>query len=275
METTLAMHWKTPSAPMGNRILGWVCWSKSLYLQLGWSLSPSCSLFCILVPVGLGLLAEVLVAFHRQLKNSNNLSFCTPHQCKEIEENNRTGKTRDLFKKIRDTKGIFHAKMSKEVARIHRRTIQKNLHRPDNHDCVITHLDPGILECKVKFALGSISTNKASGGDGIPVELSQTLKDDAVKVLQSICQKIWKIQQWPEDWKTSLFIPIPKKDNAIECSNYRTTALISHGSKVMFKILKTGFNSTWTKNFQMFKLDLEKAEKPEIELPTSVGSSKK
>ena len=151
----------------------------------------------------------------------------------------------------------------------------KNLHGPDNHDGVITHLDPDILECKVKFALGSISTNKASGGDGIPVELFQTLKDDAVKVLHSICQKIWKIQQWPEDWKRSLFIPIPKKDNAIECSNYHTTALISHSSKVMFKILKTGFNSTWTKNFQMFKLDLEKAEKPEIKLPTSVGSSKK
>ena len=109
---------------------------------------------------------------------------------------------------------------------------------------MITHLDPDILECKVKFALGSISTNKASGGDGIPVELFQTLKDDAVKVLHSICQKIWKIQQWPEDWKRSVFIPIPKKDNAIECSNYRTTALISHSSKVMFKILKTGFNST-------------------------------
>ena len=109
---------------------------------------------------------------------------------------------------------------------------------------MITHLDPDILKCKVKFALRSISTNKASGGDGIPVELFQTLKDDAVKVLHSICQIIWKIQQWPQDWKRSLFIPIPKRGNARECSNYCTIALISHGSIVMFKILKTGFNST-------------------------------
>ena len=112
---------------------------------------------------------------------------------------------------------------------------------------MITDLEPDILECEVKWALGSITTNKASGGDGIPVELFQILKDDAVKVLHSICQQIWKTRQWPQDWKRSVlwdFIPIPKKDNVIECSNYRTTALISHGSKVMFKILKTGFNST-------------------------------
>ena len=102
---------------------------------------------------------------------------------------------------------------------------------------MITHLEPDILECKVKWALGSITTNKASGGDGIPVELFQILKDDAVKVLQSIGQQIWKTQQWPQDWKRSVFIPIPKKDNAKECSNYHTVALISRASKVMFKIL--------------------------------------
>ena len=104
-------------------------------------------------------------------------------------------------------------------ARTHRRTIQKNLHDPDNHDGVITHLQPDILECEVKWALGSITTNKASGGDGIPVELFHILKDDAVKVLHSICQQIWKTQQWPQDWKRSVFIPIPKKGNAKECSN--------------------------------------------------------
>ena len=114
---------------------------------------------------------------------------------------------------------------------------KKDLHNPDNHDSMIIHLEPDILECEVKWALGSITTNKASGGDGIPVELFQILKDDAVKVLHSICQQIWKTQQWPRDWKRSVFIPIPKKDNAKECSNYRTIALISHTSKVMLKIL--------------------------------------
>ena len=101
---------------------------------------------------------------------------------------------------------------------------------------MITHLESDILECKVKRALGSITTNKASGGDGIPVELLQTLKDDAVKVLHSICQQIWKTQHWPQDWKRSVFIPIPKNGNAKECSNYHTIALISHASKVMLKI---------------------------------------
>ena len=113
-----------------------------------------------------------------------------------------------------------------------------NLHDPDNHDGVITHLEPGILESEVKWALGSITMNKASGSDGIPVRLSQILKDDAVKVLLSICQQIWKTQQWPQDWKRAVFIPIPKKGNAKECSNYRTIALISHASNVMFKILQ-------------------------------------
>ena len=107
---------------------------------------------------------------------------------------------------------------------------RKDLHDPDNHDGVITHLEPDILECEVKWALGSIITNKSSGGDGIPVELFQILKDDAVKVLHAICQQIWKTQQWPQDWKRSVFIPIPKKGNPKECSNYRTIALISHVS---------------------------------------------
>ena len=102
----------------------------------------------------------------------------------------------------------------------------------------MTHLEPDILECKDKWALGSITINKASGGDGIPVELFQILKDDAVKVLHSICQQIWKTQQWPQDWKRSVFIPIPKKGNAKECSNYRTIALISHASEVVLKILQ-------------------------------------
>ena len=102
---------------------------------------------------------------------------------------------------------------------------------------IITHLEPDILECEIKWALGNITTNKASGGDGIPVELFQILKDDAVKVLQARCQQIWKTQQWPQDWKRSVFIPIPKKDNAKECLNYHIIALISHTSKIMLKIL--------------------------------------
>jgi len=115
---------------------------------------------------------------------------------------------------------------------------KKDLHNPDNHNGVITHLEPDIMQWKVKWALGNITTNKASGGDGIPVELFQILKDDAVKVLHSTCQQIWKTQQWPQDWKSSVFIPILKKGNAKECSNYHTTALISHASKVMLKILQ-------------------------------------
>ena len=117
--------------------------------------------------------------------------------------------------------------------------------------------------------------NKASGGDGIPVELFQILKYDAVKVLQSICHHIWKIWQWPQDWKRSLFIPIPKKDNVKECLNYCTSALISHANKVMIKILPARLQRTWTLNFQMFKLDLEKAEEPKVKLPKNVGPSKK
>ena len=167
------------------------------------------------------------------------------------------GKIRDLFKKIRDTKGPFHAKMSriKEIngmdlteAEDFKKRWQKHteelykqdLHNSDNHDGVITHLEPDILECKVKWALGSIAMNKANGGDGIPVELFQILKDDAVKVLHSICQKIWKTQQWP--WTGKRQFP---------------------------------FLSQRTSNFQMFNLDLEMAEESEIKLPISVGSSKK
>ena len=114
---------------------------------------------------------------------------------------------------------------------------KKDLHHPDNHDDVITHREPDILEREVKWALGSITTDKASGGDGVPVEFFQILKDDIMKVLHSICQQIWKTQQWPQGWKRSVFIPIPKKGNAKECSNHRTIALISHASKVMLKIL--------------------------------------
>ena len=136
----------------------------------------------------------------------------------------------------------------------------------------VTHLEPDILECEVKWASGSITMNKASGDDGITIELFQTLKDDAVKVLHSICQQKWKTQQWPQDWKRSVFIPIPKKGNAKECSNYRTTALISHTSKVMLKILQARLQQYMNLNSQMFKLGLEKAEEPEIKLPTSTGS---
>ena len=120
---------------------------------------------------------------------------------------------------------------------------KKDLHNPDNDDGVITHLEPDIMECEVKWVLGSITTNRASGGDGIPVELLQILKDDAVKVLHSICQQICKTQQWPQDWKRSVFIPISKKGNAKECSNYRTVLVISHASKVMLKIPQASFNS--------------------------------
>ena len=146
-------------------------------------------------------------------------------QCKEIEENNRMGKTRDLFKMIRHTKGTYHAKMGsikdrngmdltdaedikKRWQEYTKELNKKELHRPDNHNGVITHLEPDILECDVKWALGSITINKTSGGNGIPVELFQILKVDAVKVVHSVCQQIWKTQQWPQDWKRSVFIPV-------------------------------------------------------------------
>ena len=127
------------------------------------------------------------------------------------------------------------------MARYTEELYKKNPYNPDNHNGLITHLEPDILECKVKWALGSITMNKADGGDGIPVQLFQILKDDAVKVLRSICHQIWKTQQWPQDWKRSVLIPIPKKGNAKECSNYRTIALISHASKVMLKIQQVRF----------------------------------
>ena len=149
---------------------------------------------------------------------------------------------------------------------------KKDLHDPDNHDGMITHLEPDILECKVKWALGSITMNKASGGDRIPVELFQILKDDAVKVLHPICQQIWKTQQWPQDWKRSVLISISKKGNAKECSNYRTIALISHASKAMLKILQARIQLYV--NCELPDVQ-EKAEEPEIKLPTSAGSSKK
>ena len=127
---------------------------------------------------------------------------------------------------------------------------------------MVTHLEPDITEYEVKWTLGGITRNRANGGDGIPTELFQILKDDA--------QQIWKIQRWPQDWKRSVFIPIPKKGNAKECSNYRTIALISHTSKVMLRIFQARLQQYM--NFQMFKLDLEKAEEPDIKLPTSVRS---
>ena len=151
---------------------------------------------------------------------------------------------------------------------------KKDLHDPDNHNGVITDLEPDILEWEVKWALGSITTNKANGGDGIPVELFQILKDDAVKELYSICQQIWKTQQWPRDWKRSVFIPIPKKGNAKQCSNYHTIALISHASKEILKILQARLQQYMNMNFQMFKLILEKAEEPEIKLLTSADIEK-
>ena len=177
------------------------------------------------------------------------------------EENNRMGRTRGFFKKIRDTLGTFHAKMGSikdrngmnltEVKDIKKRRqeyteelCKKYLHNPDKHNGVILHLEPDILEWEVKWALGSIPMNKASGGDGIPVELFQILKDDVLKVLHSICQQLWKTQQWPQDWKRSVFIPIPKKGNAKECSNYHAIALISHADKVMPKFSKPGFSNT-------------------------------
>ena len=182
-------------------------------------------------------------------------------QCKEIEKNNRMGKTTDFFKKIRDTKGTFHAKMGSikdrngmdltEAEDIKKRwqeyaeeLYKKDLHDPDNHDGVITHLEPDILECEVKWALGSITRDKGSGGDGIPVELFQILKDDAVKVLHSVCQQIWKTQQWPQDWQRSVFIQSQRKAKP---KNAQTTAQL-HSSHMLAKecskFSKPGFNST-------------------------------
>ena len=161
------------------------------------------------------------------------------------------------------------------MARIHRRTIQKRSLWPRQSRWCDHWPNPDILECEVKWALGSITTNKASGGDGIPVELFQILEDDAVKVLHSICQQIWKTQQWLQDWKRSVFIPVPEKGNAKECSKYLTVVVISHASKVMLKILQARLQHMWTVNFQIFQEDSEKAEEQEIKLPTSTGSLEK
>ena len=182
-------------------------------------------------------------------------------QYKEIEENNRMGKTRDLFKKIRDTKGKFHAKVGTikdrngmdltEAEDIKKRwreyteeLYKKDLHDPDNHNGVITHLEPDILECKLNWALGSITMNKASGGDGVPVELFQIPKDDAVKGLHSICQQIWKTQQWPQDWKRSVSFSSQRKATP---KNVQTTAqlYLSHMlAQYCSKFSKPAFNST-------------------------------
>ena len=137
---------------------------------------------------------------------------------------------------------------------------------------MITHLKPDILECEVKWAFESITMNKASGGDGIPVELFQILKDDAMKVLHSICQQIWKTQLWPQDWKRSVFIPIPKKGNAKECSNYCTIALISHTSKAMLKIIQARLQQYMNCELSDVQAGFGKAEEPENILPTSIGS---
>ena len=207
-------------------------------------------------------------------------------QCRKIEENNRMRKTSDLFKKTRDAKGTFHAKtgsikgrsgvdlteaedLKKRWQEYTEELHEKDLQNPDNHKGVTTHLEPDILECEVKGALRSITMNKASGGDGIPTELFQILKDDAVKVLHSICQEIWKTQQWPQDWEMSVFIPIPKKGNLKEYSNYHTTALISHASEVLLKILQVSLQQYMIHELPDV-LDLEKAEEPEIKLPKSV-----
>ena len=170
------------------------------------------------------------------------------------------GKTRDLFKKMRDNKGTFHAKKStikdrngmdlaaagdtKKRWQGYTELHKKALNDLDNHGGVITHLESDMLDCKVKWALGSITMNKASGCDGIPAELFQILKDDTVKVLHSISQQIWKTQQWSQNRKRSIFIPIPKKGNAKECSNYCTIALIPHASKVKLKILQARLQHT-------------------------------
>ena len=203
------------------------------------------------------------------------------NQCKEIDKNNRMGETRDLFKKIRDTKGTFHTKLDtikdrNGMALIEARDIKrrqqeyteelykKDLHNPDNHDYVIINLEPDILECKVKRALGSITMKKASGGDGIPVELFQILKDDAMKLLHSICQQIWKTQQWPQDWKRLVFIAILKRGTAKECANYCTIALISHTSKVMFIILQARLQQYVNCELPDVQVGFKKAEEPEI-----------
>ena len=173
-----------------------------------------------------------------------------------MEESNRRGKTRNLFKKTGEIKGTYHAKMGiikdrngkdlieeEEIKKRWQEYIEelykKDLKDLDNHNGVVTHPEPDILECEVKWALGSTAANKASGGDGIPAELLKILKADAIKVLYSICHHVWKTQQWPQNWKRSVLIPIPKNRSTKECSNYQTIVFTCHASKVMLKILQT------------------------------------
>ena len=175
-------------------------------------------------------------------------------ECIKLEENNIRGKTEDLFRKVGDAKGAFCPKMSmlkdvncrdlvdaEEIKKRWKEYMEK-LYKKDPNELdylngVVSHPEPDILKSKVKWALGNSAGNKASGCDGIPIELFKTLKDDAIKVLYSLCQQIWKTQQWPQDWNRPILIPIPKKGSTKECANHRTIALISHASKVMFKIL--------------------------------------
>ena len=153
---------------------------------------------------------------------------------------------------------------------------KKGLYDPDNHDGVVTRLEPDIMECEGKWALGSITTNKASGGDGIPAELFKILKDDAVKVLHSKCQQVWKIQQWPYDWKRSVFIPIPKKGSAKECLNYWTITLTLHASKAMLKILQASLQQYVNRELPDEQAGFRKGkEEPEIKLPNFFGSQRK
>ena len=195
-------------------------------------------------------------------------------QCKEIEENNRIVKTGDIFKKIRDIKGIFHAKMDTEMDRNNMYLTEKKILRRSGKNTqknyakdilmsqittkVITPLGRDILECEVKWTLESITTNKASRSDEIPAELFQILKVDVMKVLDLICQEIWKVQQWPQDWKRSVLIPVPKKGNAKECLKYHTIALISPDSKVMLKILQAGLQQYVNKELPDVKAGFKK-----------------
>ena len=198
------------------------------------------------------------------------------------------GKSRDLFRKIRDTTGMFQAKMGTikdrnsmdltEAEDIKKRQqeyteelYKKDLHDPDNHDGVITHVESDILECKVKQALGSITMNKASGSDGIPAELSQICKDGAVKVLHSICQQIWKTQQWSQDWKRSVFISISKKGNV----NIQTTTLISHASKVKIKILQASFQQFVNQELQEVEAEFRKGRGTRNQHPLDHRKSKR
>ena len=149
---------------------------------------------------------------------------------------------------------------------------KKGLNDPDNHDGVVAHLEPDILECEVKWTLGSITTNKANGGDGILAEQFQILKDDVIKVLHSIYQQIWQTQQWPQCWKRSVFIPVPKKGNAKECSNYHTIALISHASKVMLKILQARLQQCMNHELPDVQAEFRKSRGTRDQMSTSVVS---